>query len=296
MKRVFKCVVLVCAYALGLISCVTKDVEHIPADIAFRPVIGTDTRSDDAIPFKANQTFKVWGINEKGNEYLSGETITCNGGHWRSKMLWPDTGELSFTAVSPDNLTTEYSYTDGICIRNVVAPSDGTDILVCYPTKEYNKVDSLVSLNFEHALAQVDFRIKHSLSSGTSVKVSKISLKNIAREGNFNVNGSYTWQYGDLDYNLVVFDAEKDGGELDITNEIQYVGDLYFVIPQDCDKAVMEVEFKFTIDGVHWIPEQVMTSYVLGTNWQPNSLYTYTLNLTEAKLLCTTGISNWSNR
>ena len=44
-----------------------------------------------------------------------------------------------------------------------------------------------------------------------------------------------------------------------------------------------------------WVPDQLSVGN-LRTDWQSGKQYTYTLNLTDTRLVYTTGISNWNNR
>ena len=54
-----------------------------------------------------------------------------------------------------------------------------------------------------------------------------------------------------------------------------YIGEEFYTIPQLCRARIPQVEEIKELD----------------TNWEPNTHYTFTLNLTETKLTHTTGIS-----
>jgi hypothetical protein len=265
--------------------------QWVPVRVGFDPVIGHDTRAEESVPFPAERTFNVWAVSAAGGEvYIDDETISCGSDGWLSATIWPH-DELSFHAYSPSDLNPQFSKKDGLTIKDFDCSGGHVDILVAKTGNIGQDADSLVILPFEHALSRVEFRMQQSLDSQISVRLRKIEMIGFASKGTYNSRKSTPWEIGPKDFSYVVYD-DPVGHEL--TSTPIYIGEEFYTIPQLCS-ARIEVTFEIKFGDAAWIP-QVEEIKELDTNWEPNTHYTFTLNLTETKLTHTTGISNWNNR
>lgn len=265
--------------------------QWVPVSIGFDPVIGHDTRAEESVQLPADRTFNVWAVTATdGAMYLNDETVACRDGRWMASKAWP-MDELSFEAYSPSDLRPQFSKDKGLTISDFDCSAGDVDILVAKTGNVSLDADSLVTLPFEHALSRVEFRMRQSLSPLMRVRVRKIELIGFSSKGSYDSRKDVPWEVGPKDFSYVVFEDE-DG--LELTSTPVYTGREFYTIPQLC-RARVEVAFDVKYGDAAWIP-QVEAIEELDTYWQPNTHYTFTLNLTETKLTHTTGISNWNNR
>lgn len=298
MKSIFRRVILASAFLAGALlasGCVTGlRTNKIPVNIGFRPVIGHDTRaeSEESVPFPEDRSFKVWATDmSSGGSVLHDETVSHTAAGWMASKPWPES-ELSFTACWPTDLSPEYDRESGVVIRGFNADTDRRDLLVARVKAEYD-ADSLVTLNFDHILSRVDFRVMHSLEDNMEIMVQKIELVGFAFEGDYNASGDGLWKVSAKDDTHVIYDAgEGDGYRL--TNDATYIGEDFFAIPQLCEADIV-MTCRVRVGSGGWVTDRLNVNG-LKTDWQSGKQYTYTLNLTDTRLVYTTGISNWNNR
>ena len=280
------------AVSMLLSSCVGDlHTNRVIANIGFDPIIGHDTRAEESVPFPLGRTFNVWATNvSDGSIYIDNESIAYKDGGWTSSQKWPMTG-LSFEAYSPSSISPEFSHDKGIMIKDFDCSKGDVDILVAHTDNADMGVDTLVTLPFEHILSRIEFRMLESMSEEMSVKVRKIEMIGFASRGDFSSRSKGKWTVGNSDFSYVIFDVETG---VDLTSEPIYLGEEFYTIPQLCT-AKVKVLFDVKYGSAEWIPQEEEIEE-LDTLWEPNTHYTYTLNLTESKLTYTTGISSWNNR
>lgn len=298
MKRIFITGIKACALLTALLllsGCVVGlRTNKIPANIGFKPVIGHDTRaeSEESIPFPEDRTFRVWATDQyDGSSVLDGETISHTSAGWLSSCTWPES-ELSFTACWPTDLSPEYDRESGLIFRGFNTDKDGRDLLVARNKSDY-ETDSLVTLNFDHILSRVDFRVMHSLEDNMEIRVKKIELVGFGFEGDYNTSGDGLWKVSSKDDTHVVYDAGEGEGYR-LTKDATYIGEDFFAIPQLCEADIV-MTCLVRVGSGGWVTD-VLNVNGLKTEWQSGKQYTYTLNMTDTRLVYTTGISNWNNR
>ena len=284
---------MIVAAALHLCGCVKQDSTWTPVNIAFKPLIGHDTRAVVSVPFPQDQNFDVWAIDPTGGDlYLDGEEITYSSDGWISSKLWPR-HELSFEACWPTDLPMEYTSGKGLQLKNFDCSTGDIDILLARASDNNNN-DGVATLRFDHILSRVDFRMLHSLPDGMTVRVKKIQMIGVASKGDFNTEEKHEWITENPNYTYVVYDAgDTDGIEIDAGNA-KYVGEEFYVIPQVCT-AKLEIAYDIRYGSANWVP-QTDTIESLSTYWETSKYYTYTINIRMDKLTHTTGISSWNNR
>ena len=276
-----------------LSGCVKQETTRASGYIAFKPLIGHDTRAVESVPFPQDQSFNVWAVNQTtGQTHIAGETIYHSSEGWVSQQLWP-LDMMYFEAYWPTDLPMEFSPSEGLQLRNFDCSGGDVDILVA-KAADNNEEDDVVLLPFDHILSRVEFRMMHSLSEGMSVRLKKIAMVGFASKGDYNTRVAGGWVTAEDDFTYVVYDAgESDGIEIH-GGDAQYIGEEFYVIPQPCI-AALEVTYDVRYGVANWIP-QTETIESLKTHWEPSKHYTYTVNLRMDKLTHTTGISSWNNR
>lgn len=298
MKRYIHILSAIAVAALIFSGCVKHDTTWTPDNIAFRPLIGHDTRAVESVPFPQDRSFKVWAVSQNdgicldGGLYLDAEEISYGENGWESSKKWPRY-ELEFEACWPTDLAVDFSPVNGIQLKDFDCSKGDVDILIAHAS-DNDQLDGVSVLRFDHILSRLDFRMLHSLSEDIAVRVKKITLIGFADSGDYNVKVKNGWDTDSKDFSYVVYDAGDSEGFSIIAGTAQYLGDEFYVIPQACT-AALEVSYEISYDGSIWIP-QTETIKSIETYWEPSKHYTYTINLRMDKLTHTTGISSWNNR
>ena len=277
------------AGAVLMSSCIALNTDKTTLNIAFRPVIGYDTRAEESIPFPEDRSFRVWAQEGSGSVYMQDERVSYNGG-WTTSYIWPQK-DLDFEACWPVDLPVEYSSRKGIQINAFDCTSGDIDILLAKGGSE-QVADGILPLRFDHVLSRIEFRMMHSLSDEMSVRLNKIELKGFGNKGDYNVDVNDAWNVREYNSSRVVFESAE--GAMLSKGEPAYFGNEFYTIPQVC-VATIEVSYEVKFADATWIP-QVETIQKVEIAWDPSKHYTYTLNLCMDKLKHTTGISSWSNR
>lgn len=259
--------------------------------IEFRPVIGTDTRAEGSIPFPQDRSFKLWATDDRtGDIYISDAEISYNDG-WYAPKPWPE-NPLKFAAYWPTDLECEFSEEKGLQILSFDSSQDQTDILLA-SAKADNDAGSQVTMNFQHILSRVGFKMIHSLQESMSVKINKVTLSDIAMVGSYNLTTPYEWTGLTKHETCVIFEDEE--GILIDAKEGTYLENDFYAIPQ-MTVAKLEVECQIHYGQAgSWIP-QTYEIYPIEIVWDPGKHMIYTLNIRIDKMVHTLGISSMNNR
>ena len=298
MKRYIHILSAIALTSLILSGCVKNDTTWAPENIAFRPLIGHDTRAVESVPFPQDRSFKVWAVSHNNGIYLDGglyldaEEISYTENGWESSKKWPR-HELEFEACWPTDLDVDFSPANGIQLKDFDCSKGDLDVLIAHAS-DNDEVDGVSVLRFDHILSRVDFRMLHSLSEDIGVRLKKITLIGFASAGDYNVKVKNEWYTESKSFSYVVYDAGNTDGISINPGTPQYIGEEFYVIPQACT-AQLEVQYEISYDPSIWIP-QTETIKSLETAWEPSKHYTHTINLRMDKLIQTTGISSWNNR
>ena len=262
--------------------------------IGFTPVIGHETRaSEEAIPFPENLTFNVHATRFYDNApVITDETISCAFNGWYSKQKWDDS-DLVVAAYYPSSLNVEYQRSKGYSIKDFTLTSPDDDILIAAETQAKCDDRELVTLHFEHKLSKIDFRVHHSLAANIKVKIKSIKIEGFSKTGSYNLTRAHEWDVNADRESIIIYDA-YEGLEQVVTNSSAYIGEEFSVIPQ---YFLADITATFLVKSGNggWVTEELTVSEHV-TDWIPGQLYTYTLNLTDQKLTCTTGITSWTSK
>jgi hypothetical protein len=287
----------VLAAALVLSGCVKQGTEWAPETIAFRPLIGHDTRAVESVPFPQDRSFKVWaksqnaGMYLDGGMYLDAEEISYGEDGWVASKKWPR-HELEFEACWPTDLAVEFSPANGLQLRDFDCSKGDLDILMAHAS-DNDEIDGFSVLRFDHILARIDFRMVHSLPESMSVRLKRMELRGFANKGDYNTKKKDEWTVNAYEDSYVVYDAgQTDGIEIG-SGTASYIGGERYVIPQMVITS-LDVTYELRYGTAGWVP-QTESIDVIETIWDPSKHYRYTITLRTDRLTHTTGISSMEN-
>lgn len=287
----FKLTSVLLASCCLLTACVGGlQTAKVSVNIGFRPVIGNDTRAEESVPFPTDKSFILWAQEQNSdNLYIDKTTVAYDNG-WTVDKLWGD-NPLRFSACWPTDLDYVHSKADGVQIHGFELADGDIDIIVAETTAD-NKSNALVTLNFQHVLSRVEFRVNHYLTDNMSIRINKIELKNIAKKGSYNTTAKNDWsglsEYG----SHVVFDHPE--GQMISSQTLNYVGEELYAIPQ-LTVGVLEMQCEVRYGSGGWVPQK----YVIDPFeiiWDPGKHYTYSITFRMDQVVYTAGISSWGNR
>lgn len=176
--------------------------------IDFSVTAGKLTRATATMTTSIN-AFKVWAITDN-KTYMDGITVNKTNGKWTysGTKFWPETS-VDFFAVSP---ATPYSGTVTVDttakkIKDYVA--NGTEDLLYAMNAAEMKDDhknAPVSVNFRHALSQIVFKVKKTMTSSIDVSVQGIKVDGVANKS------TLTWATATTGSNMTGTDADTETG------------------------------------------------------------------------------------
>ena len=133
-------------------------------------------------------TFKVWAETSDGELYINGDVIAKSGNNWVDQSgtrYWPSEGTLDFYAqVNGDDV---FAFNSGAPTFNNFTVNNDVEKqidLMYAVSKDLDKEDITVPLNFRHALSQVCFRAKNN-TTNLVVQIKGVSVGHLTNGGTF---------------------------------------------------------------------------------------------------------------
>lgn len=222
-----------------------KDVETPQESRQLRVVVGENplqgeaaearTRADASIE---TSTLTSFSMNYQGDKY----DFTKTGGKWNTHT-WPggvgDDTEIDFYAYNAGT----FQYNNGnpyVVFTTEESASSQKDFLVAtHKSIKYNDCNGLVSLRFDHATAAVMFQIcKTNTISSYTVKVKKVVLKKVIKEGNYFYGSG--WSLGSTTTDFTLYDTE--GEELSTAYKVLPC-EWLFLIPQTKEGITLDITY-----------------------------------------------------
>ena len=237
-------------------------VESMKADTdGFNVYAYFETNTNEKVSFEKN----VWWNESEGMWLYDDIEYWIVGATYWFKAVYPH----GIATVDNSNSTQTVTIT-GYDVTNqddiLVAETDRGGMLVT----EQNQAPtsgSVVSLNFQHLLANVTIKVLSELA--TPVEVERIELRNIASQGDYNGN----WIANDskctlgIDSDIILNKAESDTDYTDITNGG------FIVIPEQINgtqKLYIKTSFK-----------EYEISVPTTLSWSSGKKYSYTLTINQ---------------
>ncbi len=266
--------------------------------------------------------FNVWSYTAEGKTVMDNIEVSNATGEWAYSPVkyWPYDAELDFYGITPTTLpivegTVSHHVDVEVAAGSAKINFAGASVFdmhgesfYCknYPDILYatalnltksNNNGTKVTMNFRHAMAQVEFKVKNSstIDSEVSYQPSIVMIKGIDNAGTYTLpmaasitsefaveesHGSWTTSLS-KDGVPHAFDIVTDyiapGSEAVLITDAE---DIHYVIPQKKDDAELIVTLGVK-QGEHFI-NGVMKNVVLPVDWKEGHKYTYTLVVNSA--------------
>lgn len=224
----------------------------------------TGTWDNSTTPYFANYTFSPYG------DYYMRSSGTS--------PLWSTSSyNMRFYAYAPTSVSGTFSTSGSSAGAPVLthAPnttvSSQTDLVAAASTEYAGNYNEPVSLNFEHVLSGIQFKVGDYL---TSMTVTSIAVKGIYTKGRYTI-GSSSWDVAtdNTTGNYTVSSSVTVNGT---SGETIYDGsNTILVIPQTCPSGAY-IEFKFSISGQG---NFTGTADISGKTFQKGKIHTFYLSL-----------------
>lgn len=274
LKREIKYMIVAAVTALAAVSCVNKindyDAERI---ISFKALRANSTKSSSTnSPSKTSpstktpsnaeekEAFKVWGYalpqdknwkdDFKGAKtMLEGENYFHSDGIWKSAEdhLWCSRNErMSFFALSPADANAGFTREEGITVKGFNAGdplSDNVPRLEFATLTDSRKPtgDVATGIVFRNALCEVEFRAKSVASDDIKLSITRLTLSDVATEGDFHSLPQPIWTPGTRQREVTVFE-----GNLVLDENEQALGTVLRMIPQ---KLKPRITLRYNFDS-----------------------------------------------
>ena len=237
-------------------------------------------------------TAKVSGSNDP---YMNEVEVTRQGDSdvWTTsdgKHFWPDEQtSLNFYAYSNGRLGFSYIVPNGTGGSDAERQPDILFALASANRPQTQDGDGTVILNFQHALAGVQFRAKN-IAGGT---IKSITLKNLYAqgactyslsdspvvEGGVTKNGTFEWKTTgnkvEFRQNMNVGVSEPDGTLQDVTTG-DNAGMTFMMIPQKLENVEVEIELVGALDGMPYTVSGRLSTET--GSWEAGNIYIYDIS------------------
>lgn len=203
---------------------------------------------------------------------------------FEEEVLWPKKSQvLTFAAYSPYEAECEVSRNKGVQWSTDNVLEDQVDLLYSHMDMDRSgNVDgNVVQMCFDHALCQVDFRVKNrvdntgaldALNRPDKITVKKITIDGVKYKGSFASLPSAQWTLTDDKTTLPIFEGTY------LTSGLpEAIGTSWLMLPQRLQTTIT-VEFQYTTFANTTIT-QVIKTVPMKTNLEPGRKYTYTLSV-----------------
>lgn len=320
MKRLLSILSVVCVLA----SCENGGLPEVPNNepkpIAFGEVsTRADVEEDEATMQKIEANgFGVYAFVNKGTEGTDATTYKALFNEGKEEVTkgtlgwtydnveyWEVNRQYHFMGIYPyattsaitrdaSNNPTGVSYT-------FKTPKDAdSDLLTAYtPITTGDKVpDESVTMNFNHVLAKVFFKVDYDTegNKGDKFVLKEFSISNIKSEGTLSMPLSEekgTWSVNSLGNINFLWESESESDEK-LSEETLWENGL-MLIPQTITPSTVNIKVKYTFTD-HYVDEnqqeviapavdKEVNTYLPAITWKPGVQYTYKMTLHEDDLI-----------
>lgn len=299
---------LICTAASAAIGCARDESDLPPASggIQFEAMAdrmdregetshGNDVTTTYTIPDFRVSAFKQW-------ETLMDNVVVTRTGinSWiySPAVDWPENDSVDFFAVSPSSVKINNNQWWYHSFRYVNTDC-ATDLLISVKRKAVQS-DGRIRLNFRHALAKVQVRLKTS-DPASEIKVDQVEVRNIHLYGEFYYPQTTTspdtnkgelfkcWNVYSANEIITLFQA-SDGNTLDPSGEATIVGpENLFMLPDSLTTLDQQqhwtgthIYLSYSRNGVANIARIGLRESTPDAKWLPGRCYRYTVDITPA--------------
>lgn len=298
MKRTFgiiSCIVALCTFS-GCINN-TCESDSVAYEVCFSPAVMPTSRYEVGV-YPSDRLFGVWAFALPNNmtwgadassaqSLIDGEVVAYDGAWWRTSTtyMWPEQSRLSIFAWSPFDLAASFDKTKGICfngfdlLNSDVKPMFSASII----NKSCPEYAGIVAVPFQHALAQVEFRLNTTYDLKAEVRVKSVNIGGIFTGGNFHSLPAPEWETMGETTNVEFCDGECVLGHSSIV-----VGEGRWMLPQRVHQSVEVVYDLYNENGSLVLANQVVTSKPMCAKWEVGRSYSYCLTLKHGEVVFNT--------
>lgn len=265
---------------VALAACSQDEVTDIQREyIDFVPTAKNAVRASTLVTSSNLKSFQVFAFTAEGETVMNNIKVTndgTTGWTYTPKKYWPEGTTVDFYGLYMKDLgVTGGTYyqsqygataTNGCAVHVDMVATDGivdateTPDLVYAVALDREKADGAVLMQFRHAMAQVEFRIKNATTSSNNIVISSgpVYVDNLGHTGNYSLptTSSTTETLGGLgswgDYTNASTYRFKTDGLLIYAGETS--GTIHpgpcFVFPQSVTSATFRVDCTIKQDGL----------------------------------------------
>jgi len=273
-------------------ACMSNKIEYLEPelDLVFDVVVSANTKTaEEETCYPTDESFGVWSYtlpteknwiedNEDAVAAMIKENVIYDmeNAWWEpvNRRSWTGSeNNMSFFAYSPYSRECSFSKEDGITIKDYSIYED-IDLMFSEGLYDLNRnvSNGIVHIPFVRALTLVDFKIRSSLPTGTTIRVKKLTVKDIDTKGNFVSLPFARWRDLNESQDIVFFE-----GDMKLQNEPMNIGDAKFMIPQTMQPTIVLI--CDIISGDYILPDQEFIT-VGKMNWEIGRACTYNLKVT----------------
>ena len=180
---------------------------------------------------------------------LEGENYFHSDGIWKSAEdhLWCSSAErMSFFALSPADANAGFTREEGITVKgfNAGDPLSGNVPRLEFATLTDSRKptgDVATGIVFRNALCEVEFRAKSVASDDIKLSITRLTLSDVATEGDFHSLPQPIWTPGTRQREVTVFE-----GNLVLDENEQALGTVLRMIPQ---KLKPRITLRYNFDS-----------------------------------------------
>ena len=300
---------LICTTVSAAIGCARDESDFPPASEGIRFEATADRIGSEGESSQGNDVTTTYTIPDfRVSAFKQWETLMdnvvvtrtgINSWMYSPAVDWPENDSVDFFAVSPSSVkinNNQWWYRSFRYVNTDYA----TDLLISVKSKAVQS-DGRIRLNFRHALARVQVRLKTSDTSSV-IKVDQIDVRNIQKYGEFHYPMQTTspetnrgelfkcWNVYSANEAITLFQA-SDGNTLDPSGEVIIVGpENLFMLPDSLTTLDQQqhwtgthIYLSYTRDRVANVSRIGLRESTPDAKWLPGRSYRYTVDITPAQ-------------
>lgn len=261
-----------------------------------------------------NGGFGVWAFfsNTEVQNYplMTNRHVTFEDGDWfySPTEYWLNDTKYSFIALYPyaeEPTNVEVDENSGVMKLSVAETPSETDWLIATNNTDTSEsYDPTVSLQFQHALTNVGFKIWRDggVHQNDKIRVNKVTLSNVRKVGTASISSaSTTWEYTNdrltvevdnsanltNDTNIGAVTVDPDSGEINTHGNTAYdpFGQM-MLLPQTISAGVVTLNIEYELqlnnaDKDSWTPKEAEKE-IPAITWESGRKYIYNVVLSDA--------------
>lgn len=258
-------------------------------DISFSPAIITNTRVSEGT-YPQDMPFDVWAFylpkgkkwsdhHKDAQSFTDKHQVQNDNKEWLPipALKWPGNSNVTFMALSPQNLDAYYSNEKGIVIPHFDA-SSGVLPLYTAPVIDCNVYNThgCVALPFVHALSKIELEARSVAFTDSVIKLKSLFVEEIKYKGDFHSLPTPNWIPDEDTMRVTFCQREIQVGRVAVSVGCQMLMGQYGNYPL---VLVIDILDK---DGNILIKDRCLETTLVSNGWNPGKYYKYTLNLTSS--------------